>query len=774
MLKRFLANKDGNYAAIFALAALPIFASVGMAVDYSNVTRLKTNMNDALDAACLATGKLYMKGKVVSTQSDAEFNAGLRVYNSDYFKENFDANYASQMTVTTVLPDDAGNTSRELKCHGELAYPTLFGGLLSALTKSPQGNNVIIIEDSTMRMRNLAEIALVLDNSGSMNYNSANQNTSDPLTQRMALLKKASKDLVTQLIELGAKIQQTSDPVKFSLIPFSASVNIGPANATASWMDNRGISPIHHENLDWGTVGAADTPWKTTAGDGAKLDAAGLPLTRFSILKQLAFDTVKGSENTLSCRVWKFGATSTGGASNPNCAVFNRTTIAPTAATPVPVKVTDTALNTATALNITGKFAWEGCVEARPDGLDITDTPPSSGNPASLFVPMFAPDSFNLSKYWNTTTATQNDAGFNNWWPDYEPRAVANLSEVTINQAGQVYKSSTGSNTVINQTSSGDVSYLYNNSTWRASTSRVREIDARKYYNNMPLLYGSSNSSATSTSNNRAQWMYYKDAEGPNAGCSTVAITPLTGSKSTLTAAIDLMSPTSGTNVPEGIAWGWRTISSGAPFTEGTVSTSNATDKVIIVLTDGVNTYNTTSGTDYAGNGSYYAAYGYGGYGGKTGINGSGAITDTTNVARIFKNTTASTSQTASNYTVAMNQKMVGTVNLNIADPVNTDIESNGGVCTNVKGDNIILMTVGLDLNPDESHLSASQKAETKVAIAALKACAGRSKSTKDSAGNYKKLYWNACSSNVYVGCTSLDQTFKEIADELSNLRFTQ
>ncbi len=35
---------------------------------------------------------------------------------------------------------------------------------------------------------------------------------------------------------------------------------------------------------------------------------------------------------------------------------------------------------------------WLGCVESRPMPYDVTDTPASAANPATLFVPEFAPD----------------------------------------------------------------------------------------------------------------------------------------------------------------------------------------------------------------------------------------------------------------------------------------------------------------------------------------------------------------------------------------------
>ena len=54
-------------------------------------------------------------------------------------------------------------------------------------------------------------------------------------------------------------MKQVEKPVQFALVPFSASVNVGPAYDSASWMDTTGISPIHHENFDWSTMGAVKT-----------------------------------------------------------------------------------------------------------------------------------------------------------------------------------------------------------------------------------------------------------------------------------------------------------------------------------------------------------------------------------------------------------------------------------------------------------------------------------------------------------------------------------
>jgi hypothetical protein len=77
-------------------------------------------------------------------------------------------------------------------------------------------------------------------------------------------------------------------------------------------------------------------------------------------------------------------------------------------------------------------------------------------------------------------------------------------------------------------------------------------------------------------------------------------------------------------------------------------------------------------------------------------------------------------------------------------------------ICSNAKGSNILMMTVALDL--DET------KTADKKQIAELKTCASDSRFRKGADGNAAKLFWNA------TGAT-LSTVFKEIADELSNLR---
>jgi hypothetical protein len=324
--------------------------------------------------------------------------------------------------------------------------------------------------------------------------------------------------------------------------------------------------------------------------------------------------------------------------------------------------------------------SWQGCVEARPYPYNTDDTTPTSGTPATLYVPMFAPD----------------EAG--NRWQDLNHDDVNDLS-------------------------AGNSDFDYNNSwwaDWEIDNTGVldRQKDARKYFRVKP--YGSSSAGS---------------GYGPNFSCTTSPITPLTdvtvaAGKDTITAAIDAMKPTGNTNVPEGTAWGWRVLSSNEPFTEGRGNSEKGNDKVVIVLTDGANTYGDQGGDDDADNKSTYAAYGYAGH--------KFATTETT--GRLYKGTStdvSKTTYTSTNYQKALDEHM-------------------RAICANAKNSNVLLMTVALDLDKD--------KADEAKAISELKSCASDSRFRKDTDGNAAKLFWNA------TGAT-LSTVFKEIADELSNLR---
>jgi hypothetical protein len=446
--------------------------------------------------------------------------------------------------------------------------------------------------------------------------------------------------------------------VQFSLVPFAASVNVGPQYADASWMDVEGLSPVHQENFDWSTLTDPNKRAEKIAGIWYKKGSGwgedeNEVLSRFTLYKDM---------KQVSSREWVVTGQEyvcTNYRSNGTCKTGHWQ---------------DTGHYDET---ISDYASWQGCVEARPYPYNISDAPAAGGpnntgigfgDPATMFVPMFAPDE--PGDRWATDADSSPDSfsASNNWWNDGT----------------------------------------------EDSSGRTRQRNMAKYFDVRP--YG-----ATSP-----------QGSGPNYSCTTEPITPLTDvtvaeGKTAIKAAIDRMSPNGNTNVPEGLAWGWRTVSSGEPFTQGRPDNEKGNDKVVIVITDGANTY-TKPSSDPASNKSTYAAYGYL----QPGYNGG-------SVGRLLLNTSAGQfDYSSSNYTAALDDHMAK-------------------LCDNAKAANVLVMTVSLDL-------STTNTGENK-AIEALKKCASDSRFRKDpTTGTAAKLYWNTTGGN-------LADTFKAIADELSNLR---
>ena len=649
MIRRFLNDIRGNFVVLTAVAMVPIMGGLAVAVDYTQLSRQRSATMNALDAAGIATARRIAEG---ATETE------IVAYANDFFEANLGPVDPANTDLDILLPsNNAGGGT--LKLSATLTYKPMFLPVSTYLIgRTSTSTNLDFAVTAEVRLKNTLEVALVLDNSGSMSqYGSG---TGD---KRITLLKTAAKQLVETLATQATQMKQVAKPVQFGIVPFSASVNVGPGNDTASWMDVSGLSPVHHENFDWSTMATSDykllnpTKYAEKVGDvwykrGAGWgDTENQPLSRFSLYRDMTVQSgreeIPNSKEYVCTEYKKNGTCRTGYWTAPQ---YTYTT---------------------------SQFSsWQGCVEARPVPYNNDDTTPSSANPATLFVPMFAPDE--AKHLWrdinNDGTDDLNSDSFgysNSWWTD-----------------------------------------------WADTGASSRQTDMRKYFRVKPYESPRAGSGA-----------------GPNYSCTTAPITPLqdvtiAAGMQIIVDAIDAMQPTGNTNVPEGTAWGWRVVSGGEPYTEGRPDTEKGNDKVIIVLTDGANTYGDLGSTDDAGNKSTYAAYGY--------VGKKFATTEST--TRLFAGTSSAISKTSysgSNYTAALDEQMQK-------------------LCTNAKQAGVLVMTVSLDLS--ESNTSE------KKAIDALKACSSDSRFRKGPDGKPAKLFWNA------TGAT-LSEKFKEIADELSNLR---
>ena len=95
MLKNFIKDKAGNFSAILALSLTVLIASAGMAVDLSNQMRMKTELQDSVDAATLAGAALSFEGR---TDKDVREEIARRFDQSCSVE-----NCATAMTLTTTI-----------------------------------------------------------------------------------------------------------------------------------------------------------------------------------------------------------------------------------------------------------------------------------------------------------------------------------------------------------------------------------------------------------------------------------------------------------------------------------------------------------------------------------------------------------------------------------------------------------------------------------------------------------------------------------------------
>lgn len=239
---------------------------------------------------------------------------------------------------------------------------------------------------------------------------------------------------------------------------------------------------------------------------------------------------------------------------------------------------------------------WDGCVEARPSPYDVNDAAPSSGTGSTLFVPLFAPDepdnwtcsSSNCSNSGSGSKRRVNGApngsfSDNNYLPD----------------AGTTTTCGNASNTNSNWTCANG------NANCNGSNSGRKEEDGFAGMNitaNKNCKYGTSSNKAT-VANVTVGGL----AAGPNFMCTSAPLLPLSTQQTTIKAKITEMQAEGATGVVEGAMWGWRALSPGEPFAQGRAYNADENQKILILMTDGVNTYYPQS-TFLK---SWYSIYGY-------------------------------------------------------------------------------------------------------------------------------------------------------------------
>jgi Flp pilus assembly protein TadG len=459
LVTRLRDDERGAIAVQFALLMIPIAILTFGLIDLSRASVQKRQLQDALDAATLMAARSTATTDAdLDTKGDAAFQAEMAGLGVPLTRENSTFALGANNTVVGSVKN--------------VTIKPIIANLWST------GDASVSAGSTVMRSVNKLEVALVLDNTGSM------ASTLGSGTKKIDALITASKSLVDVLASAAARAVET-DAVKISVVPFSMTVNVGSTyQSQTSWL-------------------AGKMP---TTGYGTDVFATNQ--NRFTLLSNLG-------------------------------------------------------------------LTWSGCVESRPAPYDITDDPPSSSIPASMFVPFFAPDEPDdntVGVNQSSTTRYRDDRAVNN--PSYP--IPNNWLPDGVSPSGTL-----------------------------ATAWATRSTPTAKY--------------GTSNKNNVISVAKTGTDYGPNAGCGLTSLMRLTNVRTTtqrdvVKAKLGQMIADGNTNVAMGLAWGWHTLSKNAPFADGVdpvTTNGKKTTKVIVLLTDGDNTNDVTNNP----NKSIYTGYGYIGQG---------------------------------------------------------------------------------------------------------------------------------------------------------------
>lgn len=206
-LKNLAHDERGNVALMVSLALPALILMVGGGVDYANLLQRKTQLQNAVDSALLATHLHYQHNQSLS---DADLQA--------YFDKHLKASMPSKLRSVLSITDEEVEVDRD-------------NGIMRASVNAESRTNFMrLVAIDKVKLSTFAEVqaspsytevALVLDTTGSMRGS------------KIAELKRAAKNFLNTIYaKLG------SDPASFkvAVVPFSMYVNVGMEHRNASWI----------------------------------------------------------------------------------------------------------------------------------------------------------------------------------------------------------------------------------------------------------------------------------------------------------------------------------------------------------------------------------------------------------------------------------------------------------------------------------------------------------------------------------------------------------
>lgn len=213
LLKRFRGDGSGNVMVMFGLAIVPIIGLTGVAVDYARATNARAALNAAIDSAAL------MAARDAAKLTDDELRSRI----DGWIRANLSGDAAAGYTGATVA---INRTARTINITAGTSVATTLTQVIN------QGAMQVGSSSQSTWGTNTIELALVLDNTGSMSSSG-----------KMTALKQASLDLLKIMKDATTE----TDQIKISIVPFNTQVKL----VSSTYKDEPWLRFDMKRNCDW-------------------------------------------------------------------------------------------------------------------------------------------------------------------------------------------------------------------------------------------------------------------------------------------------------------------------------------------------------------------------------------------------------------------------------------------------------------------------------------------------------------------------------------------
>jgi Flp pilus assembly protein TadG len=266
--KKLLKSNAGNVAPIMGVAIIPLFISLGAAIDTVRAAREETAFHAAVDSAVLAIAadERSAMGSLTTAQQATRI-AELKAFAQSYIA----ANYVSSTGAANDITIDLAVTNQAISMTAHHTFPTAIMNIVGIKTVSLSTTSEV---KKAMRP---VELTLVMDTTGSMATNS-----------KIAGAKTAAKSLLNTLYGGTVTAYPQSEYIRVSLVPFAAAVHLNKSayDFDLGWIDTTGANPLSHLNFNnptwnnytaWGQMklaSGANVQWNGCVEERANGNAA--------------------------------------------------------------------------------------------------------------------------------------------------------------------------------------------------------------------------------------------------------------------------------------------------------------------------------------------------------------------------------------------------------------------------------------------------------------------------------------------------------------------